>query len=92
MQSGCKSPLLCRNLLPPYSRYNFDETMAFFFFPKGPSAEAPDALQLEAYCAALHYSLSTDLLTLCLLQSGTGLLNEAMLISLGTVKNFPKKL
>ena len=44
-----------------------------FNFQKGPVGRS-SGLQPESYCAALCYSLSTDSLTLCLLQRATGLL------------------
>ena len=60
-----------------------------FFIPKVPSAKAPEAPQLKAYCAALCYSLSTYSLTLCLTKRHRSF-NDAVLMSFGSAKDFPK--
>jgi hypothetical protein len=63
---------------------NRSSSSSYFFFPKGPSAEAPDAPQPAALC----YFLSTDSLTLCLLQSDTGLLMRPFLCLLVQQRTF----
>jgi hypothetical protein len=65
--------------------------LLFFFFPKGPLAVAQDAPQPEAYCAALLFSQHRLINPVSLAKQHKSFI-EAVLIFLGSAKNFPKKL